>query len=175
MISFVMVASALAAVNGTTVAISFDGYYAFSSTNITIDQHDPMCDQVRPPNAAIMAVCDAMACPRFNLPDGCIKQWVSSSVVDSYISFKTCGQGVAPDIVNGSCLSPARKYLVCSTGGAEFHPLNFFKLPPSLIKSSCDQDARCSGFMVYKDQSGGYTLSYATSDVNTGYISVPSS
>ena len=169
---YFLVASALAAVNGTTVTTSFDGYYAFSSTDITIDQHDPLCDQVRPPNAAIMAVCDTMACPRFNLPDGCIKQWVSSSIVDSYISFKTCGQGVAPDIVNGSCLSPSRKYLMCPNGGAQFVPLNFFKLPPSLIKSSCDQDARCSGFMVYKDQSGGYTLSYATNGL-TSYISVP--
>jgi len=158
---------------------TFDGYQLFSSIDISIDLHDPLCDNPAPiPEAAVAAVCDAIKCDHYHAGTSfshpCIKRWSFNDTMDSYISLKTCGSGSPPpEIVNGSCNEPSRKYLKCSNGGAEFAKLNTFALPPSLIKSSCDQDERCAAFIVKKDQSSGTTLSWKTDQPS--YVALPSS
>ena len=155
-------------------------YQLFSSIDVTVDLHDPLCDNAaKLPTGSHNAVCDAMKCTRYTTNattgTGCIKQWATNTSLDSYISLKRCASGQpVPEIVKPNCAADAQNYLMCPTGGAMFVKLNTFALPPYLVQQACDQDSRCQGYSVMKDQSSGSTLSYYSAG-DSSYFAVPSS
>jgi hypothetical protein len=169
MMKFGIIAGALCTLVLAKLAAPLPGYYALPGVDISTDTHHPLCDQnpdSNPiPSAAGMAVCDAINCQVFNTGSSagagsCIKQWSVNATVDSYISLSTCGDASAstPQIVNGSCDNPSRKYIYCRNGGARFDILNTYNLPSSNMKTMCDQDAGCVGILINKAQDTGSTL-----------------
>lgn len=101
---------------------------------------------------------------------------IDNVTVDTYLSSKTCGDNFGPA---QKVSSPNdANYLMCENGAGGFtgYFLNFFRLPPQVIKQTCDDDSRCAFFTVSNDRAWGYTGSYSGNDGHpdsVGYLKLP--
>ena len=187
----VMAAAALSA--AASSAISLPGYTTHAGVDITGANDTAFGGLCAGPSSAAFyggassggrlwkvptAVCDLVGCPRFGLRAGapskagpyCIKGWVFNASVDSFISQKTCGGGIAATTVSGGCNDPDARYTLCPNGGGDTQLLARATGDAAAMANTCDANKQCVGFVGRRDGSGGVLLHYGYGgNAYTGY------